>query len=316
MCKAAHSIGAGRAGHWLAPAIRISAPPRVFESRGARQALDRPSLSRRQWEPTGPRALLRDVYLMRMARVNVAIPDDLLARARAAGVNVSRVSASALSEELDRRARIAALDSYLAELDATLGPVSAVEQSDARAWADAAFGDVAPRHPGPPRGAHRDPRAGRRWPQLAGRPASAASGAAPPGHVAAPGTGRGSRPRGAGDRGGGLPRPRARHRAGLDPDRPARPPRRALRGPGHRGRLAREDRAGGPGAAAHRGAGGAGAVRRGAEGLERDAAQAQPRAGRAHLRPGAPAAQQRGGGGSRTSPCGTSATSATRRSSA
>src|SRR3989442_257913 len=63
-----------------------------------------------------------------------------------------------------------------------------------------------------------------------------------------------------------------------------------------RGRLARGDRAGGPRAAAHGGAGGAGAVRRGAEGLQRDAAQAQPGAGRAHLRPGPPAARERDGG--------------------
>jgi len=44
-----------------------------------------------------------------MARVNVTIPDEVLARARNARLNVSRVATSALSE-LDRRARIAALD--------------------------------------------------------------------------------------------------------------------------------------------------------------------------------------------------------------
>jgi post-segregation antitoxin (ccd killing protein) len=45
------------------------------------------------------------------ARANITLPDELLERARAAGLNVSRVSAAALSEALDRRTRIAALDS-------------------------------------------------------------------------------------------------------------------------------------------------------------------------------------------------------------
>lgn len=73
---------------------------------------------------------------MRMARVNITLPDDLLERARTAGLNVSRLSASALSEELDRRARIAALDSYLRELDLELGPIPHDEDVAAREWAD------------------------------------------------------------------------------------------------------------------------------------------------------------------------------------
>ena len=51
--------------------------------------------------------------------------------------------------------------------------------------------------------------------------------------------------------------------------------------------------------------------RAGAEGLERDAPQAQPDHHRAHHRAGARAARQRHGRASRTSPCGTSATSRT-----
>lgn len=92
-----------------------------------------------------PRGSAPQVYVMRMARVNITIPDDVLERARAAGLNVSRVAASALSEELDRCARVAALDSYLAELDAALGPVSAADEVEAREWADRAFGVAAPR---------------------------------------------------------------------------------------------------------------------------------------------------------------------------
>jgi hypothetical protein len=72
---------------------------------------------------------------MRMARVNITIPDDVLARARGAGLNVSRIATSALSEELDRRAKIDALDDYLRELDVALGPVSAADQAAAREWA-------------------------------------------------------------------------------------------------------------------------------------------------------------------------------------
>lgn len=80
------------------------------------------------------------VYGMRIARVNITVPDDLLERARAAGLNVSRVSSSALSEELDRRAKIAALDSYLQELDVELGPLSSDAQVAAQEWADRVLG--------------------------------------------------------------------------------------------------------------------------------------------------------------------------------
>lgn len=73
---------------------------------------------------------------MRMARVNITVPDELLAQARAVGLNVSRLAASAVAEELDRLAKIAELDAYLAELDAELGPVSERDIAAAREWAD------------------------------------------------------------------------------------------------------------------------------------------------------------------------------------
>lgn len=79
---------------------------------------------------------------MRMARANITLPDDLLDRARAAGLNVSRVAASALLDELDRRDKIAALDSYLRELDVALGPIPSDELQAARLWADRALGDA------------------------------------------------------------------------------------------------------------------------------------------------------------------------------
>lgn len=76
------------------------------------------------------------VYGMRMARVNITVPDELLDDARAAGLNVSRLAAAALAQELDRRAKIAELEAHLAELDAELGPTSADDRAAAREWAD------------------------------------------------------------------------------------------------------------------------------------------------------------------------------------
>jgi len=73
---------------------------------------------------------------MRMARVNITVPDELLSRARSAGLNVSRLASSAVAEELDRLAKIAELDAYLTELDAELGPLGDQELTAAREWAD------------------------------------------------------------------------------------------------------------------------------------------------------------------------------------
>jgi hypothetical protein len=74
---------------------------------------------------------------MRMARVNITVPDELLDQARAAGLNVSRLAAAALAEEIDRRAKIAELDAYLAALETEFGPVPEPELAEAREWADA-----------------------------------------------------------------------------------------------------------------------------------------------------------------------------------
>jgi len=73
---------------------------------------------------------------MRMARVNITIPDDLLRRARTEGLNVSALASAALAEELDRRRKIVALDIYLAELEAEHGPIPEVEQAEAQAWVE------------------------------------------------------------------------------------------------------------------------------------------------------------------------------------
>lgn len=45
----------------------------------------------------------RDVYVMRMARVNVYLPDDLADAAREAGLNVSGITQAALKAALAER---------------------------------------------------------------------------------------------------------------------------------------------------------------------------------------------------------------------
>lgn len=73
---------------------------------------------------------------MRMARVNITVPDEVLERARAADLNVSALTTAALAEELDRRAKVAALDAYLADLERAHGPVPEEEMAAARVWAE------------------------------------------------------------------------------------------------------------------------------------------------------------------------------------
>lgn len=73
---------------------------------------------------------------MRMARVNVSIPDDIVAQAKATGLNISRLATCALAVELDRLAKIASLDAQLAELDAELGPIPEDEARAAKHWVD------------------------------------------------------------------------------------------------------------------------------------------------------------------------------------
>jgi hypothetical protein len=84
--------------------------------------------------------LLGDVYHMRMARVNITVPDGLYDEAKLAGLNVSQVAQRAIASELGRLAKIAELDAYLGELETKFGPISDAERADAAAWADKALG--------------------------------------------------------------------------------------------------------------------------------------------------------------------------------
>lgn len=76
---------------------------------------------------------------MRMARMNITVPDDLYEQAKRAGLNVSQLAQRAITSEVARLAKIAELDAYLAELDAELGPISEDERARAEAWADTAL---------------------------------------------------------------------------------------------------------------------------------------------------------------------------------
>ncbi len=103
-------------------------------------------MRRRRRSPSNPRALtpehaeaaaLNAVYGMRMSRVNITVPDELVASARREGINISAVTASALAREIADRAKRRALDVYLEELEVELGPVPDHEMVQARRWAEA-----------------------------------------------------------------------------------------------------------------------------------------------------------------------------------
>ena len=71
-----------------------------------------------------------------MARVNVSIPDEVIERAREAGLNVSRIATSALEDALERRIKTELALQYLAELEAELGPITDEERARADAILD------------------------------------------------------------------------------------------------------------------------------------------------------------------------------------
>ena len=60
---------------------------------------------------------------------------------------MSRVATIALFDELDRRARAEALDAYLVQLEAELGPIGPAEALAATTWADS-FLETAPKRKG------------------------------------------------------------------------------------------------------------------------------------------------------------------------
>ena len=77
---------------------------------------------------------------MRMARVSISVPDDVVTAAKAAKLNISRLATEALADELERLAKVAQLDAYLLELDGRLGPISEADLAEAERWADRVLG--------------------------------------------------------------------------------------------------------------------------------------------------------------------------------
>ncbi|HEX6338168.1 MAG TPA: type II toxin-antitoxin system CcdA family antitoxin [Jiangellaceae bacterium] len=75
-----------------------------------------------------------------MARVNISLPDEIHRRAKDAGLNISQLTRKAILQELSDREKIAAAYEYLDELEAELGPMTAEERAEARAWADDIYG--------------------------------------------------------------------------------------------------------------------------------------------------------------------------------
>jgi len=84
--------------------------------------------------------MTRGVYSLRMARVNISLPDELHRRAKEAGLNISKLTRGAIVEELERIAKIAAIDELIAEMEAEQGPPTAEEQERARAWIEQVYG--------------------------------------------------------------------------------------------------------------------------------------------------------------------------------
>ncbi len=87
--------------------------------------------------PCGVRLCAADlsaVYSMRMPRVNIWLPEQLHAEAKAMELSLSELTQQAVIRELDRRRRIKALDIYLKELDRELGPPSQKDTKEADDW--------------------------------------------------------------------------------------------------------------------------------------------------------------------------------------
>lgn len=74
------------------------------------------------------------MYSVCMARRNISLPDDLDELARRRGLNVSALARGAIVAELERSDRMARLDAWLDELDASHGPPSAEAVAAAEAW--------------------------------------------------------------------------------------------------------------------------------------------------------------------------------------
>jgi hypothetical protein len=88
-----------------------------------------------------------------MGQVTISVPDELLLQAQMAGLNLSRLAAFAIIEELGRQAQLEALDAYVDEIDAGLGRSPAKPPARPKApWETEPLPDRPARRPpeGPP----------------------------------------------------------------------------------------------------------------------------------------------------------------------
>lgn len=83
-----------------------------------------------------------DLYVVRMARVNISIPEELLARARARKLDISEVARRALETDLRRLDNADGMAMLQAEMEADLGVPTDEEMAEARAWADRVYRGV------------------------------------------------------------------------------------------------------------------------------------------------------------------------------
>jgi len=83
------------------------------------------------------------VYPMRMARVNIYLPNDLAEEAKAAGLNISKITQEALRVELGTR-RVAAWLDGIARLPPTgithEQVIAALDEARLEAWGDENWG--------------------------------------------------------------------------------------------------------------------------------------------------------------------------------
>jgi Post-segregation antitoxin CcdA len=68
--------------------------------------------------------------------MNIPMSDELIAKAKELGLNVSRLAAAAVAHEVRKAEKIVYIDRYLAELETEQGPIPVHETRDAQAWVD------------------------------------------------------------------------------------------------------------------------------------------------------------------------------------
>jgi post-segregation antitoxin (ccd killing protein) len=71
-----------------------------------------------------------------MARVRISLPDELLAAARAAHLDISALTTAALAAELERRDKIVQMSRAIALIEEDLDPLTPEQRAQGKQWAD------------------------------------------------------------------------------------------------------------------------------------------------------------------------------------